>query len=453
MAPVRTTVLPFSPAPSTAAVSVMVSVPWVITMRFSATAWHRSRMRRRPASVICRLSIIMRLSISTSSRQRPRRSMSPVCVLWKYNSPVSSLYSLSEVPPVTRMRMGCMVASSASIARYIGVIPMRGMRWLLLVAIAAILGGVVYQYRAQKRLLARNVPVAPAPLSMDLSASSQHWHYRDKDLKTGRVKSDIDAESMQQVKDASRVDLKNVTMMIYGKDGKTYDLVKSAAAAFNTEAKSLYSEGDVEITLNLPVDGQAAKQPTVIKTLGLTCDSDTGRVDTDQPSSFVFEKGDGKATGATYDPASHELLMKSAVEIHWNPPGTHAKPMKIEAATLAWHETTSEIWLKPWGRMTRENTVVEGNEVVVKLEDKVIRRITAIQAHGNDDYPNRKLHYAADELAMDFDDDGLARKINGNRNASLISTTDASETTVTADRVDLDFEPDGRESVLTRSTR
>src|ERR1017187_4085647 len=391
MAPVRTTVLPFSPAPSTAAVSAMVSVPWVITMWFSATVWHRSRMCRRPTSVICRLSIIMRLSISTSSRQRPRRSISPVCVLWKYSSPVSSLDSLSKVPPVTRMRMGCIVGSPASIARYIGVIPMRGMRWLLLVAIAAILGGVVYQYRAQKKLLAGNAPVAPAPLSTDLSASSQHWHYRDKDLKTGRVKSDIDAEGMQQVKDASRVDLKNVTMMIYGKDGMTYDLVKSGAAAFNTEAKTLYSEGDVEITLNLPVDGQAAKQPTVIKTLGLTCDSDTGRVDTDQPSSFVFEKGDGKATGATYDPASHELLMKSAVEIHWNPPGTHAKPMKIEAATLAWHETTSEIWLKPWGRMTRENTVVEGNEVVVKLEDKVIRRITAIQAHGNDDYPNRKL--------------------------------------------------------------
>ena len=324
------------------------------------------------------------------------------------------------------------------------------MRWLLLVAIAAILGGVVYQYRAQKRLLARNAPIAPAPLSTDLSATSQHWHYRDKDLKTGRVKSDIDAESMEQVKDASRVDLNNVTMKIYGKDGTTYDLVKSAAAAFNTEAKTLYSQGDVEITLNLPLEGEPPKQPTVIKTFGLTCDSETGRVDTEQPSSFVFEKGDGKATGATYDPVSHELLMKSAVEIHWHPPGNNAKPMKIEATTLAYHETTSEIWLKPWGRMTRENTIVEGNEVVVKLEDKVIRHITAIQAHGNDDYPNRKLRYAADELAMDFDDDGLARKINGNRNASLVSTTDASETTVTADRVDLDFAPDGRESVLTQ---
>jgi lipopolysaccharide export system protein LptA len=322
------------------------------------------------------------------------------------------------------------------------------MRWLLLVAIAAILSGVVYQYRAQKRILARNAPPAPPPLAADLSASSQHWQYRDTDLKTGRIRSDIDAESMQQVKDASRVDLKNVTMKIYGKDGETYDLVKSAAAVFNTNEKSLFSEGEVEITLNLPKEGQPAKPPTVIKTSGLTCDSTSGRVDTDQPSSFVFEKGDGKANGATYDPSTHELLMKRDVEIHWNPPGPHAKPMKIEAYALAWHETTSEIWLKPWGRMTRENMVVDGNEVVVRLQDKVIRNITAVQAHGLDDLPTRKLRYAADELSMDFDDDGLAQKINGNRNASLVSTTGASETTVTADRVDLALVPDGNESIL-----
>src|SRR5664279_1312313 len=260
MAPVSTTVLPFSPAPRVAAVSAMVSVPWVITMRFSGTEAHRSKMWRRPASSIWRLSIIMRVSTSTSSRQRPRRSMSPVWVLWKNSSPVSSLYSLSKVPPVTRMRMGCIVGSSARIARYIGVIFMRGMRWLLLVAIAAILGGVVYQYRAKKKLLARDAPVSPAPLAAGLSASSLHWQYRSTDLKTGRKKSDIDAERMQQVKDASLVDLTNVTMKIYAKDGKTYDLVKSSAAAFHTKEKSLYSQGDVEITLNLPLEGPPARQ-------------------------------------------------------------------------------------------------------------------------------------------------------------------------------------------------
>src|ERR1035437_5266371 len=120
----------------------------------------------------------------------------------------------------------CTNARAVPRARYIGVIFMRGMRWLLLVARAAILGGVVYQYRANKKLLARDAPVSSAPLSTDLKSSAEHWQYRDTDLKTGRIRSDIDAESMQQVKDASRVDLKNVAMKIYGKDGKTYDLVK-----------------------------------------------------------------------------------------------------------------------------------------------------------------------------------------------------------------------------------
>ena len=143
-------------------------------------------------------------------------------------------------------------------------------------------------------------------------------------------------------------------------------------------------------------------------------------------------------------------MMKHDVEIHWNPPGKNAKPMKVEATTLAYHETIAEIWLKPWGRMTRDTMVVEGHEVVVKLQDKVIRNITAIQASGNDDLPTRKLLYAADELSMDFDDDGLAQKINGNHNASLVSTTDTSQTTITGDRVDLNFQPDGNEAVLTQ---
>ena len=326
---------------------------------------------------------------------------------------------------------------------------MRGMRWLLLVAIAVILGTVTLKYQAQKRILAGMVTPTPAPLSADLSASSQHWSYRSKDLKTGRIIADIDAESMEQPTDASRVELKKVTMKIYSKLGQTYDLVKSAAASFNTTDRSLYSQGEVEITLNLPIEGAPTKQPTVIKSSGVTFDSNTGRADTDQPSSFVFEKGDGKATGATYDPTTRQLEMKRDVEVHWNPPGKNAKPMKIEAAGLSYHETTSEIWLKPWGKMTRETTIVEGNDVVVHLQDQVIRQITAVKAHGTDDFPTRKLRYAADELAMDFDDDGVARTINGNRNATLVSTTEGSETTVTGDHVDLLFDPNGNEAVLT----
>ena len=45
---------------------------------------------------------------------------------------------------------------------------MRGTRWLLLVAIAAILGGIGYKYRLQRDLLLREKPPAPETLAAEL---------------------------------------------------------------------------------------------------------------------------------------------------------------------------------------------------------------------------------------------------------------------------------------------
>jgi len=337
-------------------------------------------------------------------------------------------------------------------AGYIGSIPMRGTRWLLLVAIAAILGGVAVKYRASKKTQRDQAIPKPDALSIDLNASAMHWQYRDKDHKTGRIMADIDAESMQQVKDSSRVDLTHVTMKLYNKDSDKYDLVKSAAASFSADAHHLYSEGEVEITIGVPVEGQAERQLVSIKSSGVTFDTVSNQADTERASSFTFQSGTGKSTGAYYDPATHELLLKHDAEVDWQPVGPNAKPMKIESATLSYHEATSEIWLKPWGRMTRENTIIEGNDAVLHLDNRKIRRVEATHAHGTDDYPNRKLRYAADELYVDFDDNGKVQKIVGQNNAQLTSTGETSETNVAANRVDLTFELQGDTGAETEST-
>jgi lipopolysaccharide export system protein LptA len=327
---------------------------------------------------------------------------------------------------------------------------MRGMRWLLLVAIAAILGGVGYKYRVQKEILQRGAPPPPTPLPGEINAKSQHWELVEKDHTTGRLLYAIDAEEFRQTASDSRVDLKNIAMKLYAKDGETYNLVKSAAATYNPNDRSLYSDGETEITIGVPVQGQPAKQLTLIKTSGVSFDSTTGRADTDRPSTFVFDRGDGKATGASYDPASHQLEMKHDVEVHWHPAVPGVKPALIESATLSYHESTSEIWLKPWGRVTRENTIVEGTDAVIKLENHVIRRMTALKAHGSQDAPNRKLRYAADELDVEFNDNGVAQKVNGNKNANLVATSDVSETNVAADHVEMALDPQGHEAILTR---
>ena len=62
--------------------------------------------------------------------------------------------------------------------------------------------------------------------------------------------------------------------------------------------------------------------------------------------------------------------------------------------------------------------MVEGENVVIHLQEagegrKSIQKIEAVKAHGTDDYPHRKLQYAADQLWVDFNDDGVAQKITG----------------------------------------
>jgi len=341
---------------------------------------------------------------------------------------------------------------------------MRGTRWLLLLILVAIVCGIGARYRAQKIALREQdqALVKPAPLPLDLNSTSEAWHLAETDTQsgTGRTKAEIWAEDFKEQKDSARVDLKGVTLHIPNKKGDAYNLVKSAAASYFKDDHHLYSEGDVEITLNLPVAppaaGQPQRTPVSIKSSGVTYDTN-GRAETERASSFAFEHGDGTATGATYDPATHQLFMKSDVKVDWKPIGPHSKLMKIEGGSLEYDEAGSEIMLKPWGRLTRENTVVEGENVLIHLQDdgaghKEIRKIEAGKAHGTDTYPNRKLVYSADQLWVDFDDDGKASKITAQTNAHLVSTSEATETDVTANHVELNFDAVGSESVLTGVT-
>ncbi len=327
---------------------------------------------------------------------------------------------------------------------------MRGPRWLLLLAIAVILGGIGFTYRAQKRSEAANAPARPQQLPDDLHSSAELWHWVETDAKTGHVRADITAEDFREIKDSSRVDLKGMKLRLPGKKGDTYDLVDAANAQFYKSEHRLYSEGEVQITLNLPVSGSSPRAPVVIHSAGVTFDTETYRAETDKPSTFTFQNGSGKATGAYYDPGTHELRMKQDVEIHYRPNGPDAKPMTIEAGGLVFHETTQTIELTPWGKLTREGTVVEGESPLIQLQNHQIRNVHALDARGTEDNGDRRIEYSAGELFMDCNEHGEVEHIGAQTNARLVSNASTSQTTVTGDRVDLFFEVRDNRSLLSR---
>ena len=353
---------------------------------------------------------------------------------------------------------------------------MRGTRWLLLVAIAAILGGIGFTYRVQKRIVLEAAPQRPKDLPGNLRAASECWEWDDTDAKNhARILAQISAIDMRETKDSSRTELTGVTLRMSSRKSDSYNLVKCAQATFFRADHRLYCQGEARITLSVPGavqlgasqgcradeqaeiaaaiarTGQVKHKLVTIHTSGLTLDTENHRADTDQPSTFSFERGEGKATGATYDPETHELQMKSDVEVHYQPASPNAKPMLIQAGGMKYNETGSEITLSPWGRLIRDGMTVEGENPVIQLEDhKEIRHVHALHAHGIDDLDKRNLQYSADELWMDFNEHGEVEKIIAQGNARLVSTSPAAETTVTANHVDLDFQVQKHESLLTR---
>ena len=228
----------------------------------------------------------------------------------------------------------------------------------MLVAIVAILSGLGLTYRAQKSILERNLRPTPKRSDDDLNATAQNWSYTETNSNHTTV--EITAEDFSEVKDSSRVDLKNVILKLYNKTGDAYDLVKSSAASlFQKRAPPLLG-GRRGNHARDPERRGAEAHPDYDQILRRQLRYRSGQANTDRASSFAFENGTGSATGAFYDPASRVLNLKNDVKLDWKPVGPNAKPMKIEAGTLYYREAESEIWLKPWGRLTRDTTVVEG---------------------------------------------------------------------------------------------
>jgi lipopolysaccharide export system protein LptA len=326
---------------------------------------------------------------------------------------------------------------------------MRRLALLLPLAILAIAAALWGTYRLKVRKLDAAAPPKPALLPTVLTSSADNWQWGQN--KDGKPMVQITAKSSRFLKDAGKLELEAVQLRLYLKDGQHYDLVKSPKAVFSQTEGKMFSDGEVEITLNVPVTGNPPHQLTSIKSTGITFDSKTGKAENDKPASFTFENGQGTCVGVFYDPDVHELHMNSAVDIYLNGKGKRSKPMHVQAERLVYQEFASKIFLGPWSKLMRENTVVDAGGSVINLKDQQIDTIDADHAHGVDSYPKRHLNYAADTLHLTYGDDGELQKMTGVGNAHLTSESKGSETTVKANNVDLYFETENNENVLRRT--
>jgi lipopolysaccharide export system protein LptA len=312
---------------------------------------------------------------------------------------------------------------------------MRGTRWVLLLAILAILGGTAFTYYAQRKASLSHATPKPREIGQGLSGSAEDWQYEITNA--GKAVAKITAKGFTQETNSNHAKLVGVRMDLTQKDGTHFDLIKSPKADFDKQ--QMVSDGEVEITLNVPVGHEPTPDLTSIKTSGIIFDSKTGKATTTSATKFRFRGGTGSSIGASYDPTTKELhlLKKVVLDLHGKKEGS--KAMRVETDELTYKETGTIIWLSPHAHLITDHSVMDAGPTLITLKDQEIDSIAAHDAHGVDTYPKRKLDYQAAMLVAHYNEDHHIDKMTGDGHPKLISESEGAVTTMTADQVNLEF--------------
>ncbi len=280
--------------------------------------------------------------------------------------------------------------------------------------------------------------------------ASAGWHYQKDDPQTNKPVVRVDARSFQATHDPSIFELQELRLRLYDKNAASYTYVKSPKALFNEGTGTLKSEAPVTIIRDVPIDKDAedkaeADRHVRVETTGVTYETKTGRVTTDQPAFFTFPDGNGKGVGAEYDPNTKTLHLKSQVSLNWVGDGPDENKMHVETNDLLYKEAEQKIYLTPSAKLQRQTTTVQAQNAVVILQDGRLHQMDGDHAVGADDRDDRHTTYSADKMTALFNEDGDLVNIVGDGNAKVASTQPGSQTTLTGNRADLRFAVSSKE--------
>src|SRR5581483_4231396 len=196
---------------------------------------------------------------------------------------------------------------------------------IVMVGIIAFLGSSWFARRAIQRKAAPHVPRVLPP---GTESTAQEWSWIQ--MNGDKPKARIRAKDYREVSATGKFELQGVDLRLYNKAATQYNEITSAKAEFNTTSNIMYSEGDVSITLDVPVDKPPSGQLMTIRSSGVYFNTKSGKAWTDRAAAFKYPAGEGTAVGASYEPETGELALNSHADLLWRGKNPGAIPMHIE---------------------------------------------------------------------------------------------------------------------------
>src|ERR1700722_19365290 len=222
-------------------------------------------------------------------------------------------------------------------------------RWSLTAAglLAVVVAGVYSRniwvaHQAEKR--------APPAVPATIEQRSNEFSYSK--VEGQRTIYTIKASRATEFKEGSRNLLEDVAIAVYGKKGERNDTLRTKACDFLSNTGKISCAGEVQILLQAAGGSQASANAIQVATSAVTFNRDSGEAGTDQPVTFRWPDGVGRAVGVSYDSSSGTLRLVRSVQLN------------LSAPSVAVHADTEAT--------SGKNVHVSGNTMTFQREARVV---------------------------------------------------------------------------------
>jgi lipopolysaccharide export system protein LptA len=193
---------------------------------------------------------------------------------------------------------------------------------MLAIAVVAVVAGFYFYARIQNLSFLKQLP---EKLGVDIQQSSQGFSLSKS--QGGRTLFTIRAANAVQYTDGGRAELRDVNIVVYGRQSNRFDQIYGSNFEYDPKAGTVVARGEVNIDLEGNTSGpvqpdqappRELQNPIHLKTSGLVFNQKTGVARTDQYVEFRVPQGAGSAVGATYDTKNNVLTLGSQVALKAN---------------------------------------------------------------------------------------------------------------------------------------
>ncbi len=189
----------------------------------------------------------------------------------------------------------------------------------LAIVVTVVVAGFYFYARIQSQRLLKQLP---QKLGVEIQQSTQGFSLSKSE--GGRTVFTIRASNAVQYADGGHAKLRDVSIVVYGRDSTRFDQIYGSEFEYDPRAGTIAAHGEVQIDLEGNASGpqqpdqappRELQNPVHLKTRGLVFNQKSGIAHTSELVEFRVPQGEGSAVGATYDSKKNELVLESRVAI------------------------------------------------------------------------------------------------------------------------------------------